>query len=115
MSKLVVTQKIIAFTVFSSFTSTLKLKTHSQLAQSPFTGTDYLLIRGVTAAVLKVSGTHLSMSEQLTSFVSDGSSISMHSLIRNVGQGSDRQDFVSEVLIILSIPSLETYLKTVIF
>ena len=40
------------------------------------------------------------MSEQLTSFVSEGSSISTHSLIRNVGQGSIRQDFLGEVLII---------------
>ena len=30
------------FYVLSSFTSTLKLKTHSQLTQSPFTGTDCL-------------------------------------------------------------------------
>ena len=58
---------------------------------------------------------HPSLSEQLTSFVSDGSSISMYSLIRNVGQGSNRQDFVSEVLIILPTPSSETCLKTVIF
>ena len=55
------------------------------------------------------------MSEQLTSFVSDGSSISMHSLIRNVSQGSNRHDFVGEVLIILSTAFLETCLKTVIF
>ena len=73
------------------------------------------LIRGVTTAVLKASGIHPSMSEQLTSFVRDGSSISMHSLIRNVSQGSNRQDFVGEVLIILPTASSETYLKTVIF
>ena len=39
----------------------------------------------------------------------------MHSLIRNVGQGSNRYDFVGEVLIILSTVSSETCLKTVIF
>ena len=55
------------------------------------------------------------MNEQLTSFVSDGSSISIHSLIRNVGQGSNRQDFVGDVLLILSTSSSETCLKTVIF
>ena len=64
---------------------------------------------------LKVSGPHPSMSEQLNSFVSDGSSRSMHSLIRNVSQGSNRHNFVGEVLIILSTPSSETCLKTVIF
>ena len=56
-----------------------------------------------------------SMNDQLTSFVSDGSSMSMHSLTRNVGQGSNRHDFVGEVLIILSTASLETCLKIVIF
>ena len=39
----------------------------------------------------------------------------MHSFIRNVGQGSNRHDFVGEVLIILSTASSETCLKTVIF
>ena len=69
----------------------------------------------MTTADLKASGTHPSMSEQLASFVSDGSSMSMHSLIRNVSQGSNRHDHVGEILIILSIASLETCLKTVIF
>ena len=32
------------FEAFSSVTGTLKLKTHSQLTQSPFTGTDCLFI-----------------------------------------------------------------------
>ena len=32
---------------FSSFTSSLKLKTHSQLTQSPFTGTDRLFLFGL--------------------------------------------------------------------
>ena len=72
-------------------------------------------MRGVTTAVLKALGMHPSLSEQLTSFVSNGSRISIHSLIRNVNQGSNRQDFVGEVLIILSTASLETCLKTVIF
>ena len=70
---------------------------------------------GVTTSVLKASGTYPSMLEQLNSFVSDGSSMSMHSLIRNVGQGSNRHDFVGEFLIILSTASSETRLKTVIF
>ena len=48
-------------------------------------------------------------------FVGDGSSMSMHSLIRNVGQGPNRHDFVGEVLIILSTASSENCLKTVIF
>ena len=92
-----------------------KSKTLSQLTQCPFTGTLLLLIRGVTTAVLKASGMHPSISEQLTSFVSHGSGRSMHSLIRNVGQGSNRQHFVGEVLIILPTASTETFLKTVIF
>ena len=39
----------------------------------------------------------------------------MHSLIRNVGKGSNRHDFVGDVLIILSTASSETCLKTLIF
>ena len=70
----------------------------------------------MTTAVLKASGTHPSMSEQLTSLVRDGSNISTHSLIRNVGRiGSNRQDFVGKDLIILPTSSSETCLKTVIF
>ena len=42
-------------------------------------------------------GTHPSTSEQLTNFVSDGSHISLHSLMRNIGQGSNKQDFVVEL------------------
>ena len=68
----------------------------------------------MTTADLKASGMRPSMSEQLTSFASNGSSMSMHSVIRNVGQGSNRHDFVCEVLIILSTASSETCLKTVI-
>ena len=60
------------------------------------------LIRGVTTAVLKPPGTLPSMSEQLTNSVIDVSSISLHSLMRNVGHGSNRQDYVGELLIILS-------------
>ena len=52
---------------FSSVTSTLKLKTHSQLTQSPFTGTDCLFIfskdfwwpsraKGIIAKDLKFAG-----------------------------------------------------------
>ena len=69
----------------------------------------------MTTADFKASGMHPSMSEQLTSFVSVGSSMSMHSLKRNVSQGSNRHDFVGEVLIVLSTASSETCLKTVIF
>ena len=43
--------------------------------------------------------------EQFTSFVIDGSSISQHSLMRKVGKGSNRQDFVGEFLMILSTVS----------
>ena len=39
----------------------------------------------------------------------------MHSLIRNVVHGSNRQNFVGEVLIILPTASSETCLKTIIF
>ena len=49
------------------------------------------------------------MSEHLTSFVSDVISIPLHSLIRN------RQDFIGEFLIILSIAFSETCLHTIIF
>ena len=69
----------------------------------------------MTTADLKASGMHPTMSGQLTSFVRDGSSISMHSLIINVGKGSNRHDFVGDVLIILSTASSETCLKAVIF
>ena len=51
----------------------------------------------------------------INSLVRDGSKILMHSLIRNVGQGSNRQDFVGEDLIILPTSSSETCLKTAIF
>ena len=64
------------------------------------TGRLVILVRGITSGVLKPSGTHPSLIEQLTNFVSDGSSVSLHSLMRNVGQGSNRQDLVGEFLII---------------
>ena len=73
------------------------------------------LIREVTTAVLKPSGTPPSMHEQLTNYVSNGSSISLHSLMSNVDQGSNRQDFVGEFLIVLSTASLKTIIKAVIF
>ena len=41
------------------------------------------------------------MSEPLTSFMIDGRRMLMHSLMRNVGHGSNRHDFVGELLIIL--------------
>ena len=69
----------------------------------------------MTTAVLKASGMHPSMSEQLTSWVRDGSNISMHSLMLNVNQGSNRQDFVGKDLIILPTSSSEICLKRVIF
>ena len=55
------------------------------------------------------------MTEQLTNFVIDGSSISLHSLMRNVGHGSNRQYFIGEFPIILSTASSETWVKAVIF
>ena len=48
------------------------------------------------------------MSEQLTNLVVDGSSISLHSLIRNVGHGDNRQDFAGEFLITLTTASSDT-------
>ena len=39
------------FVFFSSFTSIVKLKTHSQLTQSPFTGTDYLFATRLNLSV----------------------------------------------------------------
>ena len=48
------------------------------------------------------------MTEQLIKFVIDGSSILLHSLMRNVGHRSNRQDFVGEFLIILSAISSVT-------
>ena len=54
------------------------------------------------------------MNEQLINFVNDGSDMSKHSLMRNVGHGSNRQDFVGEMLIILSTAFSETLVKLVI-
>ena len=64
--------------------------------------------KGLSHSSLKPSGTHPSMSEKLTNFVIEGSSISQHFLIRNVGHGSNRQDFVGEFLIILPTSFSET-------
>ena len=69
----------------------------------------------MNTADLKASGTYPSMSEQLTNFVRDSNSISMHSLIRKVSKGSNRHNFVEEVLLILSTASSETCLKTLMF
>ena len=41
------------FVSFSSVTSTLKLKTHSQLTQSPFTGTDCLFLIYIQMLILR--------------------------------------------------------------
>ena len=48
-------------------------------------------------------------------FVIDRSSMSVHSLIRNVGHGRNRQDFAGEFLVILSIASSDISVKLVIF
>ena len=64
-----------------------------------------LLIRGVTTAFYKPSGTSPSQSEQFTNLDIDCRRMSMHSLIRNVGNGSNRQDLVGDLLIILPISS----------
>ena len=58
-------------------------------------------INGLTTAVLKPLGTQPSVSEQFTSFVIDGNSMSLYSLMRKVGQGCNRQDFVGEFLMLL--------------
>ena len=63
------------------------------------------IISGVTTAFLKPSGTSPSWSEQFTNLVIDGRRMSMHSLIRNVGNGSNRHNLVGDLLIILSISS----------
>ena len=60
---------------------------------------------GVTTAFLNPCGTSPSRSEQLTNLVIDGRRMSMHSLIRNVGNGSNRHDLVGDLLIILPISS----------
>ena len=54
---------------------------------------------------LKLSGTSPSLSEQSTNFVIDGRRMSMHSLIRNVGNGSNKHDLAGDLLIIFAIPS----------
>ena len=52
------------FVSFSLFTSTLKLKTHSQLTQSPFPGTDCLLFT-ISQNIFKV----LSLDNSLRFFI----------------------------------------------
>ena len=51
------------------------------------------------------------MSEQITNFLIDGNNMSLHSLMRNVGHGSNRQDFVGEFLVIVSTVSSKTSVK----
>ena len=53
------------------------------------------------------------MSEQLTHVVIDGSSISLHSLMRNVISGSNRQDSAGEFQILLSKAFSETCVKAI--
>ena len=50
-------------------------------------------------------GTSPFRSEQLTNLVIDGKRISMHSLIRNVGNWSNMHNLVGDLLIILPISS----------
>ena len=68
-------------------------------------GSDDFLINGVTIAFLNSSGTTPSDSEQLTRLVIQGSKISIHSLTRNVGHGSNKQDLVGDFMIIILISS----------
>ena len=76
--------------------------TYSTSFDMKLAGREAFLITGVTTAVLKPSGTHHSMSMQLINFVIDRS-MSLLSLTRNVGYGSNRQDFLGEFLIIFSL------------
>ena len=71
------------------------------------TGFD-IKLRPDTTAVWKPSGIHPSMSEHLTNLVTDGSSILLHFLMRNIDHVSNRQDFVGEFIDILSTASSET-------
>ena len=65
-------------------------------------GSEDFLIIGVTIAFLNSAGTTPSGNEQLTSLVIEGSRISIHSLTRNVGHGSNRQDLQGDFVIIFS-------------
>ena len=69
------------------------------------TGREAFLISGVTTAFFKPSGTSPPQSEQFTNLVIDGRRMLMHSLLRNVGNGSNRQVLVGDWLIISPILS----------
>ena len=47
----------------------------------------------------------MSMNDKLTNLVIDSRRMSFHSLIRNVGNGSNRHDLVGDLLIIFAISS----------
>ena len=61
------------------------------------TGNKSFFISGVTTVFLNPSGTSPSWSEQLTNLVIDGRRMSIHSLIRNVGNGSNMHDLVVDL------------------
>ena len=70
-----------------------------------FGGREDILINGVTMVFLNSSGTTPSDNEQLTSLVTEGSKISIHSLTRIVGHGSNKQDLEGDFMIIFLISS----------
>ena len=72
---------------------------------------DGFLMRGLTTAFLKLSGKHPSDKDMSTSLLMDGSRISTHSLNKNVGIGSRRQDLVGNSFINLRTSSLDTALN----
>ena len=73
-----------------------------------------IIIKTLALSLIQHLWSHPSMSKQLTNFVSDSTSISLHSLMGNIGHGSNRQDFIRESLIILATASSETCVKAVI-
>ena len=56
----------------------------------------------------------VSHSEPLTNFVNNGGLISLQSMMRTVGNGTSKQDFVGEFQIILLTTSSETSVNAVI-
>ena len=58
------------------------------------------MITGVTIAFSKLSQRKPSDKAQFTNFFIDRRRISKHSFTRNVGQGSNRQDFVGDLVTI---------------
>ena len=76
-----------------------------------FGGRDGFLMRGVATAFLKLSGKHALNKDMLTSFLIDGSRMSTHSLNKNVGIGSRRQDLVGDSFTNLRISSSDTALN----